>query len=182
MVHIETDRLITRNFLPEDWQALQAIVLDFQASPYADYDYRWPTSEEELRGICQWFANGDDFVAVCLKADESAGPVGYVAINGADTPNRRNLGYCFHSAAHGRGLALEACRAVLAHAFHNWGVETVVSGTAQANGPSVRLLLSLGFRQTGEHTGSFSEAEDGTPVTFTGLSFELTAEEFINKF
>ncbi len=179
MVHLETDRLIIRNFLPEDWQALQAIVLDFQASPYADYDYRWPTTDEELKGICQWFANGDDFLAVCLKGKEAPDPVGYVAINGGDEPKRRNLGYCFHSAAHGRGLALEACRAVLHHAFAAWGVETVQSGTAEANGPSVTLLKRLGFRETGRHTGSFAQAADGQPIQFTGLSFELTAEKFI---
>ncbi len=182
MVHLKSDRLIIRNFLPDDWQALQAIVLDFQSSPYADYDYRWPTSDEELKGICQWFAISDDFLAVCLRADEAAGPVGYVAINGADTPTRRNLGYCFHSAAQGRGLALEACSAVLAHAFQNWAVETVISGTAQANGPSVQLLKRLGFRQTGEHSGAFSNADDGTPVSFAGLSFELTAEDFEKLF
>ena len=176
MVHLETDRLVIRNFIPEDWPALQAIVLDFQASPYADYDFRWPTSDQELRVICQWFSTTDGFLAACLKGEGA--PVGYVAING-DNPKQRNLGYCFHSRAHGRGLAAEACGAVLAHAFTQMGAESVVSGTAKANGPSMRLLARLGFRVTGEHTGSFAQAADGTPIEFAGLSFELTKEEFL---
>lgn len=177
MVTIETGRLLIRNFTTEDWQALQAIVLDFQSSPYTDYDFRWPTTDQDLQGICQWLSTGDDFLAVCLKGDSQ--PVGYVAINSTDDPMKRNLGYCFHSRAHGKGLAQEACQAVLAHAFKHWGVQAVVSGTAAANGPSVALLRRLGFHVTGGHTGSFAQSSDGTPIEFTGNSFELKRDEFL---
>jgi RimJ/RimL family protein N-acetyltransferase len=79
MTLLDTDRLIIRNFRPDDWPALHRMIGQYQASEYAAFDRPWPTSEEEIRNITAWFASGDDFLAVCLK--EAGQFVGFVSLN-----------------------------------------------------------------------------------------------------
>ena len=47
MIKLDTNRLIIRNFLPDDWQDLQDVVVQYQASEWAKYEDPWPTSTEE---------------------------------------------------------------------------------------------------------------------------------------
>ena len=53
------------------------------------------------------------------------------------------------------------------------GVVNITAGTALNNTPSVRLLTSLGFRQTGTEKVSFYRDADGSDITFTGGNYEL---------
>ena len=64
MISLHTDRLVIRNFRPDDWQALQAVIVAYQASDSARYEDPWPTSDKEVQGIASWFASGDDYLAV----------------------------------------------------------------------------------------------------------------------
>jgi hypothetical protein len=68
MISLETDRLIIRNFSPDDWQELQEMAIQYQASEWARYEDPWPTSDKEVKGMAAWFAGGDDYLAMCLKA------------------------------------------------------------------------------------------------------------------
>ena len=56
------------------------------------------------------------------------------------------LGYHLHPAFHGRGLAQEAARAVIAHAFDTLGVDGLFAGHHPDNVPSANVLAKLGFR------------------------------------
>ena len=50
---IETDRLVIRNFVIDDWRDLHEMVVKYQASEYAHYDHQWPTEAEEIKGIVE---------------------------------------------------------------------------------------------------------------------------------
>jgi RimJ/RimL family protein N-acetyltransferase len=78
METIQTDRLTLRNFRPEDWRDLHEMIAQYQASEYAQYD-KWPTSEEEIRGVARWFSEGDSYLAVCLRTTGKL--IGLVALN-----------------------------------------------------------------------------------------------------
>lgn len=148
MEAIQTDRLTLRNFCPDDWRDLHEMIVKYQASEYAQYDDRWPTSEHEIQAITAWFAGGDAFLAVCLR--ETGKVIGLVALNERDEDDgpARNLGYVFNADYHGRGYATEACRAAIAYVF-SLGEMRFVTGTLDANLPSRRLLDRLGFRALG---------------------------------
>ena len=178
---IETDRLVIRGFRADDAEPLRQMIVRYQASEYAAYDHRWPTSPEEVKGVAEWFASGDSFLAVCLKATGTL--IGFVALNGGEgeAGKELNLGYCFDADYHGKGYATEACRAALSRAFSTLGAARVVTGTAAANTPSCRLLARLGMSKTGEATGSFQQSEDGTPIDFLGYSFALSREEWARQ-
>jgi RimJ/RimL family protein N-acetyltransferase len=168
---IETERLILRNFRPGDEQALLEVAIDKEKSPYAASDHAWPQTLEEIRGVCQWFASGDEFLAVEVRGTGQA--IGFVAMTGTGEQSAKNLGYCIHSAHQKSGFAHEACHALIRHAFENSEAELIVTGTGLENEPSVRLLLGLGFEMKSTGKASLRNDENGNPIEFVSASFEL---------
>ncbi len=49
------------------------------------------------------------------------------------------------------------------------------------NTPSVRLLASLGFRQTGTEKVSFCKDVEGNDITFEGGNYELPLRVYAEK-
>lgn len=158
MTPMETERLIVRRFAEADWQGLYEMIVKYQEFENAAYDptHPWPTSPEEIKQLAGWFASGDRYLAVCLK--ETGRFIGFVCLNPEEKEGSReyNLGYIFDSNYRGQGYATEACRAMLWRAFGELQAGQVVTGTAPANLPSVRLLQRLGFRVTDESAGSYA--------------------------
>jgi hypothetical protein len=66
MMAMMTDRLAIRNSDVDDWQDLQEMIIQHEASEVAKYDHEWPTSADEIKGITEWSAWGDGYLAVCL--------------------------------------------------------------------------------------------------------------------
>ncbi len=178
MLPIETERLTIRQFVAGDWAALHGMIVQYQASEYAAYDQTWPTSPEEIKGVAEWFASGEQFLAVCLR--DTGQFIGFVSLNlqEGDACRKYDLGYCFSFDHHGRGYATEACRAVLGRAFGELQAGEVTTGTAAANGPSCRLLERLGFEVTGEGMTSFRNGPDGKPIEFLGYAMALSREKW----
>lgn len=174
MITLETERLLIRNFHSSDADALVEIITRYASSELAAYDQQWPTSPEEIKQVTNWFASGDRYLAVCLKATGCL--IGFVALNpeGQADQHTVNLGYVFHFDYHGKGYASEACRTLLAYAFEYYQADRIVTGTAAANQASCRLLERLGFQKTAERTASFRNTPDGQPIQFLGYSFELS--------
>jgi ribosomal-protein-alanine N-acetyltransferase len=143
---IETDRLTIRNFGPDDWQDLQEVAVQYRASEWAKYEDPWPTSTEEVKGMVEWFAKGDDYLAVCLKATGKL--IGLIAIERRKDQEGpvHNLGYVFHPGYHGHGYATEGCQAAMEHVFGQLAADGILTGTHPADEPSVRLLKKLGLR------------------------------------
>lgn len=178
---LETERLIIRNFQTSDWNAICELIVQYQASDLALYDHQWPTAQEEIRKVTEWFAGGDSFLAVCLK--DTSQLIGFVSLNAEEGEGHRqfNTGYVFNHDFHGRGYATEACRAVLRRAFDQLQAYGVVAGTAAINQASCRLLERLGFKKIGEETASFRTAEDGKPIEFLGYCYAIVKDEWQNR-
>ena len=167
---IQTERLSIRRVCADDWLAIQAIWADEAKSVYAQYDKPNDLDDRSVsRRIEKWasYKESDEhiFFAVCLQETV----IGYVALNIRE--NGYEMGYCFHSDYHGKGYARESISAILDMMKHR-GAVRVTAGTALGNTPSVRLLISLGFRQTGTEEVSFYKDEEGNAVYFEGGIFE----------
>ena len=147
MITLETDRLTIRNFGTDDWQDLQELAIQYQASEWAEYEAPWPTSTEEVKGMIDWFVHGDDYLAVCLKATGKL--IGLVAIERRQDQEGvvHNLGYVFHPGYHGHGYATEGCRAAVEYVFDQLAADGILTGTHPANERSVRLLKKLGLKE-----------------------------------
>lgn len=178
MEPIETERLVLRNFTPGDEQALSQTITRYQATEYARYDRPWPSTSDEIKSIVEWFAGGDDFLAVELKNGGSF--IGLLALNPEEEncPQAFNLGFIFDTRYHRRGYAGEACRAVLERAFAYLQAARVVSGTAAANLPACRLLEKLGFHKTVEYTVSFRTTAASQAGEFLGLHYTIEKKDW----
>lgn len=168
---IETKRLTIRRIVESDWRAAQKIWADFSHSAYAQYDTPHPTDDEAVRARiargARWAESTEHmFFAVCLAGEM----IGYITFNARE--NGHEIGYGFHSSAHGKGYAKEAHCALFEH-LRAQGFTHFIVRTALANLPSVRLLASLGFVQTGSEKVSFYKDENGNDIFFDGGIFEL---------
>lgn len=178
MLCIDTPRLTLRSFTPGDWRALQELLLDKEATPYAMYDYPAPTQEADIRRVLEAHEDDDQLIGIWQKATGRL--IGYVALVPQSGP-WRDLGYCLHSQTWRQGYATEACRAAIDYAFETLGLSALTSGTAQANEPSCRLLLRLGFEITGEEECAFRQDGEGRPLSFTGYTFRLSREQWAQQ-
>ena len=159
MVLLTTDRLVIRNFSAGDWQELQELAIQYQASESAQYEDPWPTSAEDVQAMAGWFAGGDDYLAVCLRATGRL--IGMVALERRQGQAGRvhNLGYVFHPGYHGQGYATEACRAAIAYLFGPLEADGILTGTSPANEASIRLLKRLGLVQVAPGEFALSREE-----------------------
>ena len=150
MIQIETQRLIVRNFRPEDWQDLLEVAVPYQATEWARFEPPWPTEAEKVQGMARYMAGGDEFLAATLKGGGKL--IGLIAVEPRKdkTAGIHNLGYVFHPHYWGQGYAAEGCRAAMAYMFEERGINAFLTGTRLENTPSVRLLERLGLEHLGQ--------------------------------
>lgn len=168
---IKTERLTIRHIAADDWKSIQEIWVDFNTSPLSQYDRPHITDDE---GVCakiaKWAAanSGTDhmFFAICLGDTV----IGYCAFNRRE--HGHEIGYCFHSAYHGKGYAKESLFALIDH-MRALGIKRLTAGTALRNTPSAALLKALGFERIATERVSFYKDADGSDITFDGGVFAL---------
>lgn len=167
---IKTERLIIRHIEADDWRRIKEIWVDFHTSVFSQYDKPHATDDENVRErVAKWAgANGGTehmFFAVCLGGTV----IGYSAFNKRE--NGYEIGYCFHSAYHGKGYARESHMALIDY-MRELGIKRLTAGTAIHNTPSVSLLKSLGFVLIEREKVSFYKNSDGNDIVFDGGVFE----------
>lgn len=168
---LKTERLTVRRIAAEDWKSIQKIWIDFSASDYAQYDTPHITDDASVQTqIARWAAanSGTEhmFFAVCLEEKLIGYVVFHIRVDGYE------IGYCFHSAYHGKGYAKES-HLVLLDYLKTLGITKFSAGTALNNTPSVNLLYSLGFKLVGREKVSFYEDAMGNDIVFDGGIFEM---------
>ena len=168
---IKTDRLTIRHIEADDWKSIKEIWVDFNSSALSQYDIPHNTDDEDVqRRIAKWAgANSVTehmFFAICLGDTV----IGYSAFNIRE--DGHEIGYCLHSAYHGKGYAKESHIALFKY-LRTLGITKFTAGTAINNIPSVSLLKSLGFELTGTENVSFYKDAQGNDMVFQGGIFKL---------
>lgn len=166
-MRVKTNRLLIREMLPEDWMRLKRIAEDFAHSEYAIYDAALPTQDQEIMELTRQFAESHLFFSVFLQ--ESWDMIGYICFHNRD--GNYDLGYCFHSAYHGNGYALESCLEMMRYMEQSHKVKSFTAGTALDNIPSCKLLKKLGFVLAGTESLSFCKDERDNDIVFEGGNF-----------
>jgi RimJ/RimL family protein N-acetyltransferase len=149
---IETERLILRDFVKEDWQR----VLEYQTDPlylrYNTWTERTPESVQEFVG---WFLDQQGQVprikyqlAVLLKSSgQLVGNCG-VRMDKADDVEA-NIGYELDPKYWNYGYATEAAHAILDFGFRRFGVHRISADLVADNIGSAHVLEKLGMRLEG---------------------------------
>ena len=151
-LRIETDRLRLCEVTPADAEFLLRLMNE---PAYLEHigDRGIRTIDDarsyiESRFVASYAKWGYGLYRVSLR--DSGGAVGICGFVRRDSLPHADLGFAFLVQHWSRGLALEACRAVVEHGFGTLGMETVLAVTSPGNAASIRLLEKLGFRRKGQ--------------------------------
>lgn len=176
---MRTERLYLRRYLPSDGEALSACLSDPETVRFEPYP---PLEREQSLAEAAERAENPDFLAVCLPPDD-AHPDGYLIGSIFFSPCAfagYELAYLFRRAYWHRGLAWEACRAVMVSAFASGEVHRVLALCDAENAASRRLLEGLGMRCEGVMRQNlfFARHDDGTPDWRDTCMYAVLADEF----
>lgn len=111
-----------------------------------------PTSLDESREeLARWMKPSDASVRFAMRLADDGAFVGFVHLGEIERAQGRcKLGYLIgEKELWGRGLATEAVRAAVAHAFGPLGLRRIGAGAYATNPASIRVLEKVGFRREG---------------------------------
>ena len=143
---LETSRLILREFLPGDADALARVLSDPETMRFypAPYD-RAGVEAWIARNIRRYAEDGRGLYAMVLKASgELIGDCG-LTIQDVDGAAEMEIGYHVRRDLWGQGLATEAARACRDLGFARWPVERIISLIRPENVPSCRVAEKTGM-------------------------------------
>jgi RimJ/RimL family protein N-acetyltransferase len=147
---LETERLVLRPLSANDAGALHRISNDPPVRRYLwdDEPVSRATIEEIIAQSLRMFSEeGLGLFGVRLRGGEDlAGFCGFARLEGMD---EIELAYELAPRLWGKGLATEAARACLRHAFEEAGFERVIAGADAPNGASLRVMEKLGMKPEG---------------------------------
>jgi len=150
VVPIETERLILRRFVPEDFEAFHGY---HRLPEVARYLYRDPRTPEQSRAALERFSalkfegEGDELV-LAVDSRRTGALLGDVVLKWVSREARQaEIGYTFAPEAGGHGYATEAARAVLGLGFGRFGFHRIFARCDALNAGSIGVLRRLGMRQ-----------------------------------
>ena len=151
-MQLTSPRLLLREFVEEDWEA----VLAYQSDPLYLRYYEWTErTEAGAREFVGWFLAQQQEtqrtkfqLALVLKAEgRLIGNCG-VRVNDPDL-REGNIGYELDSRYWGQGYATEAAREMVRFGFEELGLHRIWSWCVAENVRSARVLEKVGLRQEG---------------------------------
>jgi [ribosomal protein S5]-alanine N-acetyltransferase len=153
MAQLETDRLLLREFVPEDWEAVHRYASDSEVSRFMDWEPFRDGAETRAflakKLIAQKARPRRDYqFAVLLKQDNRL--IGSCSVAFSHIPSREaELGYNYERAAWGQGYATEAALAVVAFSFREVDQHRIWATCDPANVGSMRVLEKIGMQREG---------------------------------
>ena len=153
---IETERLLLRPWRKEDFRPYHALLQHPEVHRHFGPE---PMGEEEcwrrlLAAVGGWQFNGFGTWAAERKSDGKL--VGSVGIFTAwrdlepEFGEEPEMGWIFAAETHGKGMASEACCAILGWTEANLASTPIWAIIAPANEPSLKLAAKLGFERLHE--------------------------------
>lgn len=111
---------------------------------FPKYDHGpWPNNLEKYKGKEEWFAKGDEFVAVVLKEKKL---IGFISKGKKEGKVKEfDFGYIFQSNFQSKRNATENCKASIDFLFEVSKADKISTSTAKINKTSNKLLKRLGF-------------------------------------
>lgn len=154
---LKTERLVLRHFNFDDAPRVRELVGNWKVARMlarVAYPYSDRLAEEWIAGHERAWATGRAFPFAIEKDGELVGCVG---LDAQDEGQAYEIGYWVGEPYWNKGIATEAARALVVHAFEKSPVERLTAGHLVENHASGSVLTKLGFRYIGE-TRDWSEA------------------------
>lgn len=151
MPTLETQSLILRDFLPTDWEVINALLCDTEATRYMHFAH-W-THEQRQEWFTWCLTNNDEPVrdvynwAMTLKgADTLIGWFGIGSSSHPTVPGERDFGYLLARQHWGQGYMTEALRAIIAYEFETLATPCLSATCETTNPASARVMEKAGMR------------------------------------
>jgi|TARA_R100000501_G_scaffold14813_2_gene26880 RimJ/RimL family protein N-acetyltransferase len=145
-----TERLFLRPLWPEDAKTVhEGLANPAVHRNLASTRSPFPLEDAEQKIAADWAAWPQKIsLGIFLRTDTGPHHVGHIGFGKRPDRDRAiELGYWIAEPYWGRGIAVEAGRAVLEHAFTAWRLPTLSAGHYTDNPNSGRVLQKLGFRK-----------------------------------
>lgn len=176
MMIMETERLIIRQFVPEDWEDLYEYL---SQENVLKYEPGTVSNEEDCKYMAIERSQGNHFWAVCLKSTNKM--IGHVYFEQKEPKGFLTwlLGYIFNPQYYGKGYATEACQRLLKYGFEELGAHRVMALCNPENAASWRLLERLMMRREGmfKKAAFFKTTENGQPIWQDTYQYAILKEE-----
>ena len=166
-MRIETDRLTVRPFALSDAADLQEILGDAETMRFCEPPY---SPEQTARFLAEFCIGSGGALAAERRADGKV--IGYLLFNGQDS-GCCEMGWFFNRACWGHGYALEACKAVMDHAFDERNAHKIFAETIDGS-KSVGLMKKLGMKPEGIQR---SQVQDNSGAWADLYLYGLLAED-----
>jgi [ribosomal protein S5]-alanine N-acetyltransferase len=151
-MRLETERLILRDFVKDDWHR----VWEYQSDPlYLRYNKWTERSPEAVQEFVGWFLDQQEHkprikyqLAVVLKSNhELIGNCGVRMDTGEAL--EADMGYELDPKHWNQGYATEAAHAIVDFGFHHFGVHRIWAACLADNVASAHVLEKLGLKLEG---------------------------------
>jgi ribosomal-protein-alanine N-acetyltransferase len=183
MIYLETDRLIVRDYVEEDFLSyyrlksnektmyyLQDIKMDSEESARIDFEKVLADSKEEKRRFYFFHVESKD-------KHEPVGSAGYTVTEFTPVGQLVHAGYFSFPTFWNSGYITEAFARIIEFAFAENNVYRIATGCLKENLPSERVMQKCGLIKEAEHLNS--EWHDGNMKT--RVEYRLLKEEWLNK-
>lgn len=141
-MHIETQRILIRDFKPEDAADLYEILGDSETMAHCEPPYSFEKTKNFLAEFC--IGRKGAFAAV---HKESGKVVGYILFHAVEEAVYE-IGWFFNKQYWGKGYACESCSQVIAYAFGELHAHKIFAESTDT-AKSVPLMQKLGMRPEG---------------------------------
>lgn len=141
-MYIETQRMIIRNFVPEDAVDLHDIFCDDETMENCEPAYDFEKTKDFLTSFCIGRKG-----AVAAVHKESGKMIGYILFNEFDA-GVYEMGWIFNRNYWRQGYAYESCKAVIDRAFTELNAHKIFAETIDTV-KSVSLMKKLGMQFEG---------------------------------
>jgi RimJ/RimL family protein N-acetyltransferase len=151
LVRIQTERLVLRDFVINDWPAVLAYQRDPRYNRY--YPDRWVgRSDDDVRAFVQMLIDRQHdeprrIFQLAITLPERDQVIGNCGVRRKpNTEMDAEIGYELNPDYWGRGYATEAARALVAFAFGELGLHRLSAQCIADNAASIKVLRKLGMR------------------------------------
>ena len=177
MIHLETDRLILRNYQLKDINDFHELMSQEFVARHQSFVA--PLSLERCEQSVTRRLDNDSYLVCELK--ENGKVIGTLEQNKEDSGNY-TIGYEFSEQYGKKGYATESVKALISHLFLALDARRITADMDEGNVNSWRLVEKLGFRREAhfiECETSFNEKDEhGNPVLVNCFVYALLKKEW----
>lgn len=178
---IKTNRLILRDFIPSDWEAVFSFLSDPEVTQYMHFS---AYSRSDFKRWFDWCLANDqkeyrvanNWAIVLQKTGQIIGWLGIGEPSGPTIDGERDFGFALDKQYWGNGYMTEALQAILAYEFEQLGSKRIYGMCEIGNKASARVMEKAGM----QYEGTFYDADFEGNVA-RRFRYGIHYEEFVSR-